>query len=160
MTTFKQSELIIKNSPVQGLGVFAKKAIKKDQCIEECPMILTDQRPAALADYVFGVDDNDPKLGAFVCGYGSLYNHSSEPNAKYYLDAINRKATFIAKRYIAAGEEIFITYSREWFDSRQLQIKEPALWRGWFHSKKGFLLRAFVVCSAVMLIKYWCSLQP
>jgi hypothetical protein len=159
MTEFIQADLIVKKSPVHDLGVFAKKPIKKNQYIEVCPMILVNGRSGVLADYVFGVDDENTK-GAFACGYGSIYNHSSDANAKYYFDEANRRAFFIAERYIAAGEEIFIDYGDGWFGCRQLRVYERPKWRRvlhkWLHPGRSFLMRAFIACSVVVLIKELC----
>jgi SET domain-containing protein len=45
-------------------------------------------------------------------GYGSLYNHSYHPNARYD-DAAGPTKVFTALRDIAAGEEITVNYNGE-----------------------------------------------
>jgi hypothetical protein len=45
-------------------------------------------------------------------GYGSLYNHSYRPNARY-VDLAGRTKVFTALRDIAAGEEITVNYNGE-----------------------------------------------
>jgi SET domain-containing protein len=45
-------------------------------------------------------------------GYGSLYNHSYRPNARY-VDLAGRTKLFTAIRDIAAGEEITVNYNGE-----------------------------------------------
>jgi SET domain-containing protein len=47
---------------------------------------------------------------ALALGYGSLYNHSYRPNARYDDDA-QAAMVFLALRSIAAGEEITINYN-------------------------------------------------
>ncbi len=49
---------------------------------------------------------------ALALGYGSLYNHSYEPNARYEASR-RRTKIFVALRKIATGEEITINYNGE-----------------------------------------------
>ena len=49
---------------------------------------------------------------ALALGYGSLYNHSYRPNARY-VDLAGRTKLFTAMRDIAAGEEITVNYNGE-----------------------------------------------
>jgi SET domain-containing protein len=97
----------------KGRGVFAKCAIKKGAIIERVPILLVP-----IADLVDGLAN--PTLNKFfyhwdkkhiaVClGYGSLYNHSFEPNARY-LHGSNT-VTYRALCNIAEGEEITINYN-------------------------------------------------
>ena len=44
-------------------------------------------------------------------GYGSLYNHSFKPNARYTKGPAEMAIKFSALRDIAAGEEILINYN-------------------------------------------------
>ena len=49
---------------------------------------------------------------ALALGFGSLYNHSYRPNARY--DDVGRQAkAFTALRDIAAGEEVTVNYNGE-----------------------------------------------
>jgi SET domain-containing protein len=50
------------------------------------------------------------KTVAIALGYGSLYNHSYSPNARYY-DGPGRTKVFMALRTIRAGEEILVNYN-------------------------------------------------
>ncbi|MEZ4702796.1 MAG: SET domain-containing protein-lysine N-methyltransferase [Rhodothermales bacterium] len=49
---------------------------------------------------------------AIVLGYGSLYNHSDNPNLSYSPDAANDLMTYTARRPIAAHEQLTIHYDR------------------------------------------------
>jgi uncharacterized protein len=62
-----------------------------------------------LYDYLYSWS-NDYREVAIALGYGSLYNHSDEPNALYYTNRNRNVIDFIATRSIAAGEEITISY--------------------------------------------------
>lgn len=43
-------------------------------------------------------------------GYGSLYNHSKSPNAKYQISKKEKTITFTVTRNIKKDEEIYINY--------------------------------------------------
>jgi hypothetical protein len=60
---------------------------------------------------------------AIALGYGSIYNHSYEPNCKYETYYEDETIHFISIRDIAAGEELCINYNWDvedktpvWFD--------------------------------------------
>jgi hypothetical protein len=117
-------------SPGKGRGVFASRAIRADEIIEEAPVIVL---PAAeiehlertvLTDYYFlwGADEED---AAILLGMCSLCNHSYEPNAVFVLRPESQTIRFVARRDIAAGEEITTNYNGDpanlkpvWFDAR------------------------------------------
>ena len=123
----EQSELItVKRIPGKGRGVFARCDIKKDTEIERVPVLVIPERDiyseagdGMLSEYVFAWGK---KTVGLALGYGSLYNHSYKPNARYEDDGQRTKA-YIAIRKIAAGEEITINYNGDpnskaalWFD--------------------------------------------
>lgn len=109
-----QNKLTVKKSNIHGYGVFADKAIKKGELIEECYMLVSKGGDKVLEDYYF---DAKGKYAIFL-GYGCIYNHSDDPNADYKLNIKQRVVTIKATRNIAKGEEIFVTYGDEWFSSR------------------------------------------
>lgn len=103
-------------------GVFAVSAIAAGELIERVPVILIpktqvfgDSREAKNAAriswYVFSwkVPTNREYV-ALALGYGSLYNHSFTPNAKYECIAPDG-IEFRCIRPIETGEEIFINYN-------------------------------------------------
>jgi SET domain-containing protein len=110
----------------KGRGVFARRAIPEGEVIETCPMLVLpaeqvgdDPARHALAGYTFVWGRGTVAL---ALGYGSLYNHSYQPNARYE-DVGGRTKRFVALRDIAAGEEITVNYNGEpgdrspvWFD--------------------------------------------
>lgn len=105
---------------MHGYGVFATKAIRKGEKIEECYVLVTRGGDKGLEDYYFDVKG---KNGIFL-GYGCIYNHSDSPNADYTISRKKRIATIKAKRAIRKGEEIFVSYGEEWFSSRGWKSKE------------------------------------
>jgi SET domain-containing protein len=116
----------VKWIPGKGRGVFATEFIKKGTLIERVPVlvvpakeILFDEIDTTLSHYVFewGRD-----TVAVALGYGSLYNHSYKPNARY--DDMGRQTkSYFAVRNIEPGEEVTINYNGKvdaadpvWFD--------------------------------------------
>ena len=79
-----------------------------------------------MSDYCF---DWGRGTVAVALGYGSLYNHSYQPNARYD-DGRGQTKIFMAIRDIALGEEIVVNYNGEpddktpvWF---KVQESEPS----------------------------------
>lgn len=105
-----------------GRGVFALQDIKKDETIEICPVIVIPDRSvlkligSVLDDYVFNWGEvtewgeNLNKL-AIALGYGSLYNHSYRPNARYRRNYKENSLHFIAIQDIRKDEEIKVNYN-------------------------------------------------
>lgn len=114
------NNVIVKKSSTHGFGVFAGKTLKKGEKIEECYFIVSRGGDKVLDDFYFEAKKN--KCAVFL-GYGSIYNHSEDPNASYSLNMTKRITTIKAKRTIRKGEEIFISYGEEWFSSRGTKSK-------------------------------------
>lgn len=123
-------------------GVFASVDIAKGQLIHQAPVVPYPNEDhehiekTILEDYVFEYGANHT---AILLGYGSLINHSYEPNATYDINFENHTFDFYAYEDIKAGEEILINYNGEednmdplWFlddyeeRMREMQDKEKA----------------------------------
>ncbi len=111
------------NSPVEirqtagkGRGVFAAKRYARGEIIETCPVIVFAKKDVPhidgtiLQSYYFRWDRSEGTV-ALVLGYGSLYNHSYEPNAVYERDHGSQEMRFKALRTIPVGEEILVNYN-------------------------------------------------
>ncbi len=122
--------IFVAPSEVHGLGVFAAAPLAEGSIIEICPVLLFPKsqllavQQTILNDYYFDWG-NDGEWYAFALGYGSLYNHSYEPNADYGMDFERQTIEFYALRDIDPGEEILINYNgspdnREpvWFEKK------------------------------------------
>ncbi|MGQ8875175.1 SET domain-containing protein [Paenibacillus sp. TSA_86.1] len=124
-------------------GVFATVDIAKGQLIHQAPVVPYPNEDhehiekTILEDYVFEYGANHT---AILLGYGSLINHSYEPNATYDINFENHTFDFYAYKDIKAGEEILINYNGEeenmdplWFlddyeeRMREMQDKEEQL---------------------------------
>lgn len=120
--------LYIAPSQLAGKGVFSFESIEDESTIEVCPVIILPESEVAdmvktnLYNYYFEWGPGD-KQAVVALGYGSLYNHSYEPNARYYIDEENETISIVAIKAILAHEEILINYNGEpsdkkkvWFD--------------------------------------------
>lgn len=115
-----QNDIYVKRSDtIKGYGVYANCPIKKGTIIEQCYFILGKGGDNSLEDFYFDVK----KKYGLVFGYGSIYNHSEEPNADYTFNLTRRVATFKATRLIRKDEEIFISYGDKWFKDRKMKVK-------------------------------------
>ena len=102
-----------------GRGVFATRKYARDEIIEVCPLVVdhNDSWGEALADYIFG---HGSKNSALALGYCSLYNHSDTPNVTYEVDKHTNCMVFKAERDIRSGEQFFVHYGGDWWESRGL----------------------------------------
>ena len=103
-----------------GRGVIATVEIARGETIEVAPLLVLGERDASglLDDYTVSLGEDGPGV-VLLLGYGSLYNHSDDPNAEYVAEA-DDAYTFVALRDIAAGEQITISYGEEWWRTRNL----------------------------------------
>jgi len=122
------NNLFIKESTIEniGNGVFTNKSIKNGQNIEICPIIKINnkflfQQGNILNDYIFNDPLNDDNK-ILVFGYGSIYNHSNDPNVDYYYDNDNNKMIFKAIKDINKDSELFISYGKKWWKSRNKKL--------------------------------------
>ena len=106
--------LYIAYTETKGRGVFTAESIEADTTVEICPVIFVpkDQLKfldqTSLYDYYFlWPDDNRVCL---ALGYGSLYNHDSNPNAEIIFDLEAETIVINSLRKIKAGDEICFHY--------------------------------------------------
>lgn len=99
-----------------GRGVYARRNIKKGEIIEMCPVIEVSKHDMAnlsesfLVTYFFYFGKNKERL-AIALGFGSIYNHTYKPNAKYEIKNTENRIDFIALNDIKKDEEITINYN-------------------------------------------------
>jgi uncharacterized protein len=111
----RHSELIfVKKVPGKGRGVFARRPLRKGTVIERIPVVLVPIR-----HFVGGWDNpavakfgfvRDRRTVAIALGFGSLYNHSYRPNARYK-DGPAATMIFTALCDIPKGAEITVNYN-------------------------------------------------
>jgi SET domain-containing protein len=112
---FTHSDSIeVKRVKGKGRGVFARCLIRKGELIEAVPMLVLTAKEfedgiagTSLANYCFAWNSGTVAL---ALGYGSIYNHSYRPNARYE-DVWPQTKEFTALRDIEPGEEITVNYN-------------------------------------------------
>lgn len=118
----------VKRTPNKGRGVFALKDFEEGEIIEKCPVIniTPDERKhcekTILNFYIYPW--RSTRSGSVVLGYGSIYNHSFNPNADWKQNFKTENMVYRALRSIKKGEEITVNYNGEpddmtpidWFD--------------------------------------------
>lgn len=120
--------LFMAPSELGGRGVFTGEPVEEGALIEICPVIVLKETETpiihgtTLHDYYFLWGD-EQKQCAIALGFGSIYNHAYEPNARYLLDYEHFTIDFYAVKNIGPGEEITVNYNGEphvqtpvWFD--------------------------------------------
>lgn len=134
--------------PGAGRGIFATAALTAGEIVESCPVIPLSPsdrsrlRKTELVNYYFLWGEK--RDGAAVClGFGSLYNHSYEPNVRFEKHINEARMDFYALRDIAAGEELTINYNGTPSDTTTLWIPSipPANQGGVPARRGGFLAR-------------------
>jgi len=99
-----------------GRGVYARRDIKKDEIIEKCPIIevpkhdVANLRESILVTYFFYFGKNKERL-IIALGFGSIYNHTYEPNATYKIKHTEKTIDFIALNDIKKDDEITVNYN-------------------------------------------------
>lgn len=117
-----ESPVRIGQSNVSGRGIFATRNIKNGDLVERCPVLQLDEEDIGgeLLNYVFYGENEKKRLVAM--GNGMLFNHSSFPNVAYYLEEtpLGTELIIYALRDIRKGEELFYSYGREWWITRNI----------------------------------------
>ncbi len=119
-------KIFVNESSIHGLGVFAKQKIKTGELIEKCPILTLpinkDESSDLLIHYRFNwPQGNEWEEQVVALGYGSLYNHSEEPNAFWVSSSDSRCFEFYSLKDIEEGDEILVWYGGEnyWNDGRK-----------------------------------------
>ena len=122
-------DLYVRRVRGMGRGVFAGRAFRAGEVVEVCPVLALppgtaeDALPGDLRSYVFRWGRKSEAL-AIALGYGSLYNHSPDPNADFTLRYARGEIVFRAVRDIAAGEQVLIDYG--WDEADYAAFGRPA----------------------------------
>jgi len=118
-----------------GRGVFSAIYISEGTLIEVCPMIVLPEEDfqkihdSTLHDYYFLWGDEENQC-AIALGFGSLYNHDYEPNARYFVDPEEETMEIYAIREIFPGDEITVTYNGHPDDKSLVWFEDPEYDKG------------------------------
>jgi uncharacterized protein len=123
-----RSPLYVRKVRGMGRGVFAGRAYRKGEVIEVCPVIplaegTSETALGALDRYLFKWGKAEDRL-AVALGFGSLYNHSPDPNARFIPRTATDDIVFRAVRDIAEGEQIFVDY--RWSEEDYAAFSRPS----------------------------------
>ena len=119
---------IVAPSQIGGRGVFARQPIAAGTVIEIAPVLIVPPEQARslmktlLFHYFFRWSESSKDV-AVCLGFGSLYNHSSSPNAAYVRDFTRSQIIFRAILNIAANEEIFTDYHSGRINDRKFNFE-------------------------------------
>lgn len=92
----------------------ADRDIKLGEIIEKCPAIPFSESTCELMNqtvmehYYFEWGEG----GAIVLGYGSVMNHSEDPNIEFERDPNSKYMVFTAIKDIKKDEELFVNYNQ------------------------------------------------
>lgn len=139
--------LKLQNFEKKGLGVITDVDIKPGETLEICKVIIIPNyeviliQPTVLYNYCFAwprdiadfVNCNQPENYydnlAIATGFGSFYNHSGVPNAKFERNVSDNNIKFTAIAKIAKNSEITINYLQDcnndeklWFENVEKKL--------------------------------------
>jgi len=131
---FIGSYLYIKEIPaINGYGVYTDKDLREGEIVEISPVIIYPRKLLDAAIYMSiadGLKDNQVILdqyaivwsnnnSAVMLGYLSIYNHSSNPPARFFTDFSNRLMGVIATRDLPKGSQVTVSYGPDWFEQKK-----------------------------------------
>ncbi len=117
--------LYVAETEKKGRGMFCANDIEAGALIEICPLIKipSDQVPdldkTVLYNYYFLLDKSE-NPACIALGYGSIYNHSDQPNAEVLMDSDASTMFVECTKTIPSGSEILINYIGNIKDKEQL----------------------------------------
>ena len=123
--------LYLAPSDIHDRGMFTYQAIEAGNAIEVCPVVVFSKKERGvihntiLHGYYFTWGEDD-QSGAIALGYGSMYNHSFQPNARFLVDFEMETISIRSIKDIAAGEEITINYNGDPEDQTPLWFSKKS----------------------------------
>ena len=109
--------------------ILSVDSIKKDEIIERCPVIevpkydTSNLRESILVTYFFYFGRNKER-SAIALGFGSIYNHTYKPNARFKTKQKDMIIDFIALNDIKKDDEITFNY----YNRSKPKDKKSPLW--------------------------------
>lgn len=121
MIYYPPTKIYIKESRIQGRGVFASSDIQSGELLETVPIAVTkknDKQPHEWSpqDLMFFKYNGGwgtwatNELTCVAFGYASLYNHNDQPNVRYEKNIEQSAINFYAIKDIKQDEECCILY--------------------------------------------------
>jgi len=128
-------KIILRTSPVHGHGIFAKAVIGEGELIEETKLLKLSWRTKIIQDSVMvnyawlnsececAICKQDGFEQYIAFGYGSVYNHSKQPNTRVLLDFVTETMRVYSIREIGLNEEVFVSYGAKFWIMRDFWKK-------------------------------------
>ena len=124
--------VIAETGSTLGRGIFAGRHFETGEVVEVAPVVLlalkTQPFPGTIRRLVYNWSKTHVAL---ALGYGSLYNHSDQPNLRFSRDLKNQTIIFSATCNIETGEQLTISYDytgsgesprkRSWFEIHKVE---------------------------------------
>jgi uncharacterized protein len=110
-------DIEIKRVPGKGRSIFATRNFKTGEIIESCPVLSltpTERKQCEktlLNHYIYPW--RSTRSASVVLGYGSIINHSYNPNADWKQNFKTETMVYRAIKPIKKGEEITVNYNGE-----------------------------------------------
>ncbi len=110
-------DIEVKSTAKKGRGVFALRNFAEGEIVESCPVITFTPKErknlekTLLNYYIYPW--RSTRGASLVFGYGSIYNHSFDPNADWKQNFKTNSMVYKAIKPIKKGEEITINYNGE-----------------------------------------------
>jgi len=104
-------------------GVYAIDDMNDNETVEECPAIevsLDDIKGSVMMDHAFKIKDD---IYVISWGNASIYNHRNQPNVRWEYVPEKKIIKIATTRPVQRGEELFISYGREYFSTREKNMK-------------------------------------
>jgi len=108
----------------KGRSVLAERNYKKGEIIESCPVIILSPKERKEAEktilnyYIYPWKST--RGASVVLGYGSLINHSFNPNADWKQNFKTNSMVYRAIKDIKKGDEITVNYNGEPNDETEI----------------------------------------
>lgn len=117
MPDIQKSDLIVRRSSA-GLGLFTEVPIPKGSFIIEYvgEHISHEESDRRGGKYLFTLSDDIVIDGKARTNTARYINHSCRPNCEAESDEAEEKIRILARRKIAAGEELSIDYGKEYWN--------------------------------------------
>jgi uncharacterized protein len=137
--------LEVRESPIEGRGVFSSGDIKAGDLIEEAHLILLknnkwEECDEELRRFVLpwvelredwkefcdehgGIAPYHATRPVAVLGFGMIYNHADNNNIDYYVDKNRFLCSYKSNRDIPAGSELTINYGNDYFTTSGIEKK-------------------------------------
>jgi SET domain-containing protein len=121
--------LEVRATDTTGRGVFATRPIAAGEVLEVAPVIVLPAADRAhvmhtrLYEYLFRWGHDQV---AVCLGFGSIYNHSRHPNARYVRHFDSETIHFVALRAISRDEEICTNYNANERDRSELWFEDKS----------------------------------